>query len=145
LVRKWLDGEADRAHWARELLTPTRIYVDAIMGLREVLGEKLTGLAHITGSGLLNVPRMNPAWSYHIDQMPTDGDLAPGMAHFFRKSELSAAELARTFNCGVGMVLATSAPIDAMAWLQARGEKAWVLGEVREGEAETIHLRGVTL
>jgi len=145
LARRWLDQESDRAHWARELLTPTRIYVDAVMGLREVLGTRLTGLAHITGSGLLNVPLMNPSLSYHIDHLPTDGDLAPGMAHFFRKSGLSAAELARTFNCGVGMVLATSAPEEAMTWLRARGERAWVLGNVRDEKAEAVYLRGEEL
>lgn len=145
LVRQWLADAPDREQWLRELLTPTRIYVDTMLGLREVLGKSLTGMAHITGSGLLNIPRMNPAHSYHITHMPTDGELAPGMAHFFRQCGLDALELARTFNCGVGMVFATDKPQQALEWLNARGEKAWLLGHVGAEKPEAIFLNGIEL
>jgi phosphoribosylformylglycinamidine cyclo-ligase len=142
LVRQWLETTPDRARWIRELLTPTRIYVDVLMGLREVLGPSLTGVAHVTGSGLLNIPRMNPALSYHVDHLPTDGELAPGMAHFFKRSGLSSDELARTFNCGVGMVFATDNPSASMEWLLERGEQAWVIGTVGDRKPEALFLNG---
>lgn len=142
LVRRLLEviPPEQKPDIAHQVLTPTRIYVDVIMGLRKELGAALTGMANITGSGLLNIPRMNPKLSYHVDSLPMDGDLPPGMAVLTKASKLSVSELARTFNMGIGFVLATFEPQKALSWLHDHGERAWVLGKVGDGKAEAVFL-----
>ncbi|MEK7692107.1 MAG: phosphoribosylformylglycinamidine cyclo-ligase, partial [Bdellovibrionota bacterium] len=70
LVRRLLDGVQDRrrAELARELLTPTRIYVRALSKLLSAGGASgaVKGLAHITGSGFLNVPRISDRVGYDL-------------------------------------------------------------------------------
>lgn len=141
LVRKLL-AQTQSTELKLAALTPTRIYVDVIQALREFLGKSLTGMANITGSGLLNVPRMNESLSYHIDFMPKPDELPPAMRELTQISGLSQLELCRTFNMGVGFVISTDAPDKAMAWLKERGEKAWVLGRVGSETAGEIRLTG---
>lgn len=147
LVRKILDTfpAEERKRLAGEVLMPTRIYVDLILGLREAVGAELTGMANITGSGMLNVPRMNAALGYRLDFMPGEGEIPASMSTVMKKSGLTDHELARTFNCGVGFVLAVRSPEKTLAWLRGRGEKAWVLGQVASGPEESISLRGEKL
>lgn len=124
---------------ARELLTPTRIYARSLAPL--IRDGALKGLAHITGSGFLNVPRLSPKFSYEIELPP--GSERPAIFDWVRDSSgLPLEELARTFNMGIGMVAAV-APQDASAVLRKlkrAGEKAWILGEVvrkRRGARES--------
>lgn len=144
LVRKLLEKTNDQ-ELKKLALTPTRIYVDLIQGLREHMGSSLTGMANITGSGLLNVPRMNLNYSYHVTDMPKDKELPPGMADIIKLSELNEAELCRTFNMGVGFVIATDNADKAMKWLSSRGEKAWIIGNVGEEEKGEVFLKGTIL
>lgn len=144
LVRKLLEmtqGE-ERETLTREALKPTRIYVDLIQALREHLGTALTGMANITGSGMQNVPRMNPKFSYHLGALPAWSQIPSVMKRLCEVSALSEIELARTFNMGVGFVIATSEPEKAMQWLSGRNEKAWVLGKVGAEEAGEVFLAG---
>lgn len=144
LVRKLLEKTND-LELKKVTLTPTRIYVDLIQGLREHLGNSLTGMANITGSGLLNVPRMNLEFSYHIDNMPLESELPEGMSALTSSTGLSEAELYRTFNMGVGFVVATDNPQKTMSWLQGRSEKAWVIGKVGSEEKGELFLKGTKL
>ena len=144
LVRKLIEKSGNET-LKSAALTPTRIYVDLIQSLREHMGTAVTGMANITGSGLLNVPRMNLAHSYHIDYMPTEDQLPPVMATLNKVSGLSEAELCRTFNMGVGFAFATTEPDKALTWLQAREEKAWVLGHVGNEDAGEVYLKGAKL
>ena len=69
LVRKVIEKETNEEHRQKlkvDCLTPTRIYVDTFNALRSALGQNLKGLANITGSGLLNIPRMNENFDYDI-------------------------------------------------------------------------------
>jgi phosphoribosylformylglycinamidine cyclo-ligase len=126
LLRKLLPEGPEGDARARELLAPTRIYAQALMPLLRT--GKLKGLAHITGSGFLNVPRISEKVSYDIT-LPTE---APAIYAWVRKSSgLPLSELAQTFNMGLGMVIAV-APRDAkavLAKLKRSGEKAWVVGK----------------
>ena len=129
LLRKLLpEGKAGDTI-ARELLTPTRIYARSLLPL--IQAKKLKGLAHITGSGFLNVPRISDSVSYAME-LPPDKEL-PQIYDWIRsQSGLSLGELAQTFNLGIGMVAAVS-PDDAagvLRKLKRAGEKAWVIGEV---------------
>ena len=115
------------------LLTPTRLYALSCLSVHRK--GLLKGLAHITGGGLLdNVPRVLPAHSRAVidagawrlppvfDWLRTTGAMAPG-------------DLARTFNCGIGMVaIAPSGQGEACAEaFAAQGERATVIGRIDAG------------
>jgi phosphoribosylformylglycinamidine cyclo-ligase len=131
---KWAKNKTSLA---RELLTPTRIYVDALLPLLK--SKKIKGAAHITGSGFLNVPRLSEEVSYEIVLPPLHEraksytwlfqDLGPNLKG--TPSELAFEELSQTFNLGIGMVLAVSPKNSAavLKQLQKSGETAWILGK----------------
>lgn len=117
-----------------EVLTPTRIYVKTILKL--IKKYQIKGIAHITGGGFIeNIPRMLPdglkarinIGSYEI--LPVFNVLA-------QLSGLNEAQLYNTFNMGVGMVLAVdSGQADSIVKSACElGEKAYIIGEVAQGE-----------
>ncbi len=118
---------------AETLLAPTRIYVPACLAV--AAHPDLRALAHITGGGLLeNLPRVLPpdrlarieaaAWP-----------LPPVFGWLARAGRLSARDLARTFNCGIGMcaIVAPAAAEDIAARLRARGETVHRIGRIVAG------------
>ncbi|MFN7158802.1 MAG: phosphoribosylformylglycinamidine cyclo-ligase, partial [Erythrobacter cryptus] len=116
------------------LIAPTRIYVASLLPL--IRAGLVHGLAHITGGGLLeNVPRILPAGAH----ARIDADLWPLprlMAFLQAQGNIEPEEMARTFNCGVGMVLAVSADDAAsvQADLEAAGETVHVIGAIEPGQ-----------
>ncbi len=119
-----------------EILQPTRIYVKQILPLLDKFTIK--GMAHITGGGLTeNIPRILPA-----DKKVVINPLAWPEKPVFRLiqqlGKVDQAEMHRTFNMGIGMVLVVSAGEAAavLADLKAGGEAAYIIGEVTTGEAE---------
>jgi len=115
------------------LIEPTRIYVKSLLPL--VRAGRIRALAHITGGGLLeNVPRVLPE-GLHA-RIDADAWPQPGlMAWLQAQGSIEPEEMARTFNCGIGMVLAV-APQDAdavAADLGGAGETVFRIGEVVEG------------
>jgi phosphoribosylformylglycinamidine cyclo-ligase len=95
------------------LLTPTRIYVKALMPL--IRAGQIKGLAHITGGGITeNTPRMLPErLGFEVDYAAFQ---RPACSTGCRRpaASIAEAEMRRTFNCGVGMIAAV-APSDADA------------------------------
>lgn len=113
------------------LLAPTRIYVQA---LAHVLHgpHSVLGMAHITGGGFTeNVPRMLPSHlGAHIDLRRWT---RPPLFEWLQKQgRISAEEMARTFNNGIGMVLVVppSACAETCTALEAAGEAPVVMGEL---------------
>ncbi|KPF80548.1 phosphoribosylformylglycinamidine cyclo-ligase [alpha proteobacterium AAP81b] len=121
------------------LLEPTRIYVRALLPL--IRAGRIKALAHITGGGFLeNVPRVLPAGARAVIAAPP----LPPLFDWLRvEGGLSPEELARTFNCGTGMVLAVAAAdVDGViADLAAAGESAAVIGAIEAG-AKGCEVRG---
>jgi len=125
-----LDQALQEQTLGEALLAPTRIYVKSIHQLLEQVD--VHAMSHITGGGLLeNIPRVLPdntrariqasSW-----QMPAVFQWLQQQGH------VEQQEMYRTFNCGVGMVLAVN-PEDAdstIECLNAAGETAWRLGEI---------------
>ena len=115
------------------LLVPTRIYVRAL--LPAIRAQRISALAHITGGGLLeNIPRVLPAGCHaHVDAGAWP--LPPLFAWLQAQGRIEPSELARTFNCGIGMVLAVApSHVDALiADLTAAGETVHVIGRVEPG------------
>ena len=124
------------------LLTPTRIYVRAVLQLLRSgpLGQAVHGLAHITGGGLSdNIPRVLPAGcEVQLERSAWPRDpIFEWLAH---TGNIAAAEMQRTFNCGIGMVImAEAAQADAVVRsLRAAGEDARLIGAVRRGSGGVI-------
>ena len=115
------------------LIEPTRIYVKSLLPL--IRAGRIHALAHITGGGLLeNVPRVLPDGLHaRIDAGAWDQPRL--MAFLQAQGNIEPAEMARTFNCGIGMVLAVSADEAAgvQADLTAAGETVHVIGAVEPG------------
>ncbi|MFZ9596489.1 MAG: phosphoribosylformylglycinamidine cyclo-ligase [Bdellovibrionia bacterium] len=129
LLRKWIPKGQSGDALAKTLLKPTRIYAQALLPL--IRKNKIKGLAHITGSGFLNVPRMSESVSYSI-RLPGPEKWPPIYDWILERSKLPWEELAQTFNLGVGMVAVVD-PAHAQSVigsLKRSGEEAWVLGEV---------------
>ena len=118
---------------ADALLEPTRIYVRSL--LPSIRGGRINALAHITGGGLLeNVPRILPAGAHA--RIDAGSWLQPPLFAWLQaRGRIEPGELARTFNCGIGMVLSVSAAhVDALtAELTAAGETVHVVGAVEAG------------
>jgi phosphoribosylformylglycinamidine cyclo-ligase len=118
------------------LLRPTRIYVRALRRL--AASGLMKGAAHITGGGLVdNPPRMIPAdarLKLCIDQRawPTP----PVFAMLARLGNVAPEEMRRTFNMGIGMIVAVPAGAAdaAQSILEAEGEKVFTIGSVERAD-----------
>jgi len=116
------------------LIEPTRIYVKSL--LPSIRAGKIHALAHITGGGLLeNVPRVLPR-GLHARIDAGSWQQPRLMAFLQAQGNIEPAEMARTFNCGIGMVLAVAADEVAglTAELAAAGEQVHVIGAIEPGE-----------
>lgn len=114
---------------AQSLLTPTKIYTRALMPLIKQSGT-IKGLAHITGGGLLeNIPRVLPDGAgVRLDA--TRWQKPPVFDWLRERGDLSPHEMARTLNCGVGMVVICDPANETAVLNQLRssGETANVIG-----------------
>ncbi len=116
------------------LLEPTRIYVKSLLPL--VREGKIGALAHITGGGLLeNIPRILPEGAHAI--VEADSWPLPRLFAFLQAGgAIEPGELARTFNCGIGMVaIVQEAQVAEVAErFEAAGETVHRIGRVEGGE-----------
>ena len=140
LIRKVLDrtGDAkiDGEPAAERLLAPTRIYVRPVLALMEDV--KVNGLAHITGGGITeNIPRvLHGDLSAAIDT--TSWEQGVVFDFLQQHGNIETAEMRRTFNCGVGMVVVVNPAhaVRAIDLLNENGEQAWQLGTIVPGNQE---------
>ncbi|RPF70893.1 phosphoribosylformylglycinamidine cyclo-ligase [Aurantiacibacter spongiae] len=115
------------------LIEPTRIYVKSL--LPAIRAGHIAALAHITGGGLLeNIPRVLPEGARAV----VDADawaLTPLMGFLQGQGNIEPAEMARTFNCGIGMVLAVdeSAATSLAGKLAEAGETVMRIGQIEAG------------
>ena len=120
------------------LLTPTKIYVKAIMPL--VKAGLVNGMAHITGGGFVeNVPRMlskDLAAVIELGSWP----ILPIFEDLQTEGEIPAMEMYEIFNMGIGMVLAVSPDkVEAVKEeLASIGEKSYIIGSVKQKETAEI-------
>ncbi len=100
LARKVLDSK----DWAEQMLIPTKIYVDVIMEI--ISNVKINAIAHITGGAFSKLSRIgeHAKCGFLLDNMPEP----EGIFAQLQKQINNKKELYRTFNMGVGMVLAVS-------------------------------------
>jgi phosphoribosylformylglycinamidine cyclo-ligase len=112
------------------LLEPTRIYVKS--GLAAARSGKVKAFAHITGGGLIeNIPRVLPDGTCAaLDAARWELPVVFGW--LAKTGRIAPEEMARTFNCGIGMVVVT-APEDAnavAAMLEQAGERVLEIGRI---------------
>ncbi len=116
------------------LMTPTRLYVKPVLAALRQGG--LHGAAHITGGGLTeNLPRVLPdglGAEVHLDAWT----LPPVFKWLAEKGRVKQAEMLKTFNCGIGMVLfvAPKAAEECARTLLKSGERVVPLGRVVKGQ-----------
>ncbi|SET58066.1 phosphoribosylformylglycinamidine cyclo-ligase [Thalassotalea agarivorans] len=118
------------------LLTPTKIYVKSVLAL--LADVDVHALSHITGGGFWeNIPRVLPQSAQAV--INESSWQWPEIFNWLQeKGNITRHEMYRTFNCGVGMIIAV--PADAVEQsleiLTANGEKAWHIGEIANAAAD---------
>ncbi|MBL8541945.1 MAG: phosphoribosylformylglycinamidine cyclo-ligase [Betaproteobacteria bacterium] len=138
LIRRIIEREAtalpdaiDGRPFADAVLAPTRIYVKPVLALLQSVAVK--GMAHITGGGITgNVPRILPAAV--VAEIEADAWPLPPLFQWLREAgNVAAAEMHRTFNCGIGFVLVVDAADaeTASEILRTQGETVFRLGQIR--------------
>ena len=170
LVRRLVAEEklawTDQAPWANgqtvatALLVPTRIYVKQVLAAIRATGGgglmgAVKGLSHITGGGLSeNIPRVMPAGlAAHVDLSAIA--MPPVFGWLKQAGRLDDAEMLRTFNCGIGMIVIADKPraLEVIQALETAGEHPIAIGNVEagrgvkssakgKGEAEAVRFSG---
>jgi phosphoribosylformylglycinamidine cyclo-ligase len=125
------------------LLTPTRIYVKAVLSLRKLV--ELRALAHITGGGLTeNIPRTLPE-GLGV-RLQAGWPMPPVLRFLAEKGPVERSEMVRTFNMGIGMtaVLPAQQASLAIEHLRGQGVPAQLIGTVVEikGDSPRVVIEG---
>lgn len=138
-----LTQDLDGKPLGEALMEPTRIYVKSLLKL--IKESQVNALSHITGGGLLeNIPRVLPTDAKAVIDL--DSWQLPAVFNWLQEQgNVDAREMYRTFNCGVGMVIAVPADKadEALQMLTDSGENAWVIGQIEDAAAgeEQVELR----
>jgi len=144
LIRKVLErtqnATIDGMPAAERLLAPTRIYVEPVRSLAQSIDIK--AMAHITGGGITeNLPRVLPD-DVHAAIDTSSWDQGPVFDWLASEGGIELAEMRRTFNCGVGMILTVAAEDarEATTRLRDNGEDAWLIGSIADGAGDVAFL-----
>ena len=126
-----------------ELLTPTRIYKDAVFALKDKV--KIHGMCHITGGGFYeNIPRMIPDGLFA--EIDTKDIKRPAIFDLLQEwANINTKEMYSTFNMGVGFIFAVANDDKdaALEALKAAGENPVVLGEIEKGQGDKCIIKGL--
>lgn len=137
-----LDAPFEDSTLGQVLLAPTRIYVKVILSLLEKIDVHT--IAHITGGGLPgNLPRVMAENTRAILDSAA-WEVPPVFRWLQEQGGVEQAEMYRTLNCGIGMVLAVAADDadETISLLQAAGETASVIGRIENHDgAATVEIR----
>ena len=115
------------------LLTPTKIYVKAVMSLLDSV--KVKAISHITGGGFYeNIPRSLPS-GLSVKIARSDVQVLPIFDVIAKTGNIPERDMFNTFNMGVGMTVVVDKDIEA---IKAAGEEAYVLGELVDSDMGVI-------
>ncbi|MBU2898424.1 phosphoribosylformylglycinamidine cyclo-ligase [Vibrio pectenicida] len=142
LIRKIIEVSGADTHQELEgrtigehLLEPTKIYIKS--ALKMIEKHDIHAISHITGGGFWeNIPRVLPNGTKAV----IDGNSWQWPSIFGwlqEKGNVTTHEMYRTFNCGVGLIVALpkSQAQAAVELLEAEGEKAWIIGDIADADA----------
>lgn len=140
LLRKLLEkaGPSERQIWSNKALIPTTIYVKNILEMINQFNKSIKGLAHITGSGLYNIPRMNTHFDYHLSYLPEEQEIPEIFSWIKKTSALPDFELYQTFNMGLGMVIATDKPLEIQEFCRNKNISSCVIGNTKKGHGRVL-------
>ena len=114
------------------LMAPTRIYVRSVLALHRA--GLLKAAAHITGGGLPgNLPRVLPAGTAAV--LDKAWRVPPVFGWLATAGGVTASEMLRVFNCGVGMALVVHDAEAAMQLLRGHGEEVNLIGTIVASDA----------
>ena len=149
LIRKIIERSGVDLHAAQnrqlalDLMAPTRIYVKPLLALMNAHPQLVKGMAHITGGGLTeNLPRVLPDnVMAAIDRK--SWEVPPVFAWLQQHGQIDDQEMARTFNCGIGMVVivAKQHADTTTRFLLDAGETVFTIGEIckrQPGAKQTV-------
>ena len=136
LLRKLFSKPTElQNHW-EELLTPTALYVDLVRSLCQT--HRISAIAHITGGGILNLARVLPEglgvllkpWEFPPLTLKAQ-ELSAQSGH-----PMTAPEMLKTFNCGIGLALVVPEEVAPLAReeITSKGFKAFDLGVIEKRE-----------
>lgn len=124
---------------AEDLLRPTRIYVKSILAALGA-GHPIKALAHITGGGLSeNIPRILPEGRAALINLSSWE--RPSVFHWLQQeSGTDDAEMLKTFNCGIGMIVvcAPEAAEKLQTQLVQSGEEVTLLGHITDEASQVV-------
>ncbi|BFM12522.1 phosphoribosylformylglycinamidine cyclo-ligase [Simiduia litorea] len=140
-----LNQDLDGSPISELLMAPTRIYVKALLSL--IKGSQVNAMAHITGGGITeNIPRVLPKGTKAVIDLAS-WDLPPVFKWLQANGNVAAREMFRTFNCGVGMVIAipTECKDEALTLLRNAGEQPFIIGNIADATADEpqVELKGL--
>jgi phosphoribosylformylglycinamidine cyclo-ligase len=126
------------------VLTPTRIYVKAVLEAMKIKGKNeksaIKGMAHITGGGLYeNIPRILPEDTCaHLDARMWE--FLPVFKWLLQTGKIEPADMARTLNCGIGMVVVTEAAqaAEIKKSFEKSGENVFTIGKIIKRRDEPV-------
>jgi len=145
LIRKVLErhpgilaNSFDGSTYGEVLLAPTRIYVKSILKL--IKQVKVKAISHITGGGILeNLPRVIPA---HLSSKINlnSWTFPPIFQWLQEQGNIIQAEMLRTFNCGIGLILCVKADqvAQSLKILSDLGETAIQIGSVVDKKQNSV-------
>ena len=149
LIRKVLEvSQADVEQACGEgslldaLMAPTKIYIKSVLPL--IRDQRINAICHITGGGLTeNLPRVLPdAMAAEIN---TQSWQRPEVFQWLQtQGNIEEAEMLRTFNCGIGLVLVVpqAQQEHCTEALQAAGEEVFHLGQIAPREGDAVVFKG---
>ncbi|MCL2406633.1 MAG: phosphoribosylformylglycinamidine cyclo-ligase [Defluviitaleaceae bacterium] len=120
------------------LLTPTKIYVKSVLALLETYPDKVLGISHMTGGGIIeNLPRFFPKNAKLTARVDSSKLQTPPIFDIIaKKGGIDRMDMFGTFNMGIGMVLCVpECSVDnILKLLEQNGEKAHVIGDIIKRE-----------
>lgn len=143
LVRK-VFSQKELIKYSNELLKPTRIYVKSVLDLLRITNHEpratIKGIAHITGGAFYDkIPRIIPK-GLGIRINKNSWSVPEIFRIIQEKGNVPQADMYRTLNMGIGLVLVMNKADSAKAisFLSKQGLKSWVIGEVVKNSERTV-------
>jgi len=136
-------GESEYDTLGEALLTPTRLYIQSLMGAIKENKGMIKGLANITGGGLLeNIPRIVPE-TLGITLNANSWTLPPLFKWLSNAGSLSAHDMALTLNCGIGMAVICDKENteELMNILKDAGETVYEIGYITDKGSNPVEIQ----
>lgn len=126
--------EKDLKEWSQKLLTPTHLYVNYVLSLDH---NKVKSVAHITGGGVENIPRVLPE---NVSLQLKHWEWPDEFKEVQKRTGMSRSEMLKTLNCGIGLVIVAAADYEKTVIEKAHqlGYRTYSLGTIEKGNGQQL-------